>query len=335
MRLTTLLVVLAASVLASPQPAGDVSAALAPGARVRLHAHNCYPQKGLWADRLDRALKTGARPIVIEQDVVWRSGESVVAHEIESAAAAPTLEQHFFTRVGPMLDRALADRRPSDWPIAVLHLDFKTNEPAHHAEVWRLLGKYDRWLTTAERVADPAHVTPLTAGPLLVLTERGAGQDVAFHDRVPVGAKLRLFGTVAPLPPPAGREKDPAAAASMPADALIPTGATNYRRWTNHSWAAIEAGGPPAAGEWTSQDRDRLHAVVKRAHDNGLWVRFYTLNGHGSDANNGWSNSYNFGTLDAARARWRAAIEARVDFVATDQYEEFANELSAGALGVR
>jgi hypothetical protein len=100
---------------------------------------------------------------------------------------------------------------------------------------------------------------------------------------------------------------------------LIPSGATNYRRWTNHSWAAIEAGGPPGAGEWRPQDRERLHAVVKRAHDNGLWLRFYTLNGHGPNANQGWSNSYNFGTLDAARMRWRAAIEERVDFVATDQ----------------
>jgi hypothetical protein len=329
MPLRTLCLFLAGSVLAGPQPSGGSADTLAPGARVRLHAHNCYPQKGLWTDRIDRALGTGTRPIVIEQDVLWRDGQSVVAHEIESAASAPTLEEHFFARVAPVLDRALADGHRNEWPVAVLHLDFKTNETDHHAEIWRLLGKYERWLTTAERVADPAQVTPLTAGPLLVLTERGAGQDVIFHDRVPVGARLRVFGTVAPLPPPAGREKDPGAAASMPPEALIPTGATNYRRWTNHSWAAIEAGGPPAAGEWTPGDRDRLHAVVKRAHHNGLWVRFYTLNGHGADANRGWSNSYNFGTLDAARARWREAIEARVDFVATDQYEEFAKELSA------
>ena len=38
----------------------------------------------------------------------------------------------------------------------------------------------------------------------------------------------------------------------------------------------------------------------------------------------GWSPGYNFTSLDAARVRWRAAIAAGVDFVATDQYEEFA-----------
>jgi hypothetical protein len=323
MRLAPLL----ACILLAPPASVLEPNALEPGARVRLHAHNCYPQKGLWTDRLDRALQTGARPIVIEQDVVWHDGTSVVAHEPESAAAAPSLERHFFARVAPMLDRALADRRTGDWPVVVLHLDFKTNEPDHHAFVWSLLGKYQRWLTTAERVAAETRVMPLVPGPLLVLTERGPGQEAVFHDRVAVGARLRLFGTVAPLPPPPGREKDRAYAAEAPPESLVPTGATNYRRWTNHSWAAIEAGGPPAAGEWTSADRDRLQRVVKRAHDNGLWVRFYTLNGHGPEANQGWGDGYNFGTLDAARVRWQAAIDARVDFVATDQYEAFAQEL--------
>lgn len=322
MRLATFLALVALASTSSLEPN-----ALAPGARVRLHAHNCYPQKGLWTDRIERALGTGAQPIVIEQDLVWRDGESVVAHELASAAGAPTLERHFFERLAPLLDGALSHRRSDEWPLVVLHLDFKTNEPEHHAGIWALLGKYERWLTTAERVADPSRVVPLVPGPLLVLTERGPGQESRFHDAVPVGGRLRLFGTIAPLPPPPGREKDRAYAAAAPAESLIPEPATNYRRWTNHAWAAIEAGGPPAAGEWTSEDRDRLRRIVKRAHDNGLWVRFYTLNGHGPTANQGWSDGYNFGTLGAARIRWRAAIDARVDFVATDQYEAFAQEL--------
>lgn len=326
-------ILLAAALALAGQPVPPRAAdALAPGARVRLHAHNCYPQRGRWADRIDRALATGVRPIVIEQDLVWHGGRSVVAHEAEAAPQAPTLEEHFFARVGPLLDRALADGRRADWPVVVLHLDFKTNEPEHHAEVWRVLGHYERWLTTAERAADPSRVMPFAPGPLLVLTERGTGQELAFHDRVPAGARLRIFGTVPPLPPPPGREKDPEAAAAAAPESLIPSGATNYRRWTNHSWAVVEAGGPPKAGDWTPRDRERLGQIVKRAHDNGLWVRFYTLNGHAPEAASGWSNSYNFGTLDAARVRWRAAIDARVDFVATDQYEEFGNELSSSAL---
>jgi hypothetical protein len=38
----------------------------------------------------------------------------------------------------------------------------------------------------------------------------------------------------------------------------------------------------------------------------------------------GWTPGYNFGTLNAVRIRWAAAVRAGVDFVATDQYEAFA-----------
>jgi len=58
-----------------------------------------------------------------------------------------------------------------------------------------------------------------------------------------------------------------------------------------------------------------------------LAIRFYTLNGHAPAAGLGWSAGYNFGSLDAVRARWRAAIDAGVDLLATDQYELLADEL--------
>ncbi len=313
---------------------GSVSSAVpGPGERVRLHAHNCYPQKGQWTDRIERALATSSRPIVIEQDVVWRQADtnSVVAHEVASAAEAPTLEDYFFERLAPVLDRALAEARRDEWPLVILHLDFKTNEPAHHAAIWALLGKYERWLTTAERVSDGSRVMPFTAGPLLVLTERGAGQEDVFHTQVPIGARLRIFGTVAPAPLPPGREKDPAASVEASPHMLIPSGATNYRRWTNHSWTVIEEGGPPKAAGWTAKDAGRLRAVVRRAHEQGLWIRFYTLNGHTVEESRGWGASYNFGSAEAVRLRWRAAIGARVDFVATDQYEDFDRVLVAAS----
>jgi hypothetical protein len=304
---------------------------LTPGARVRLHAHNCYPQRGQYADRIERALATGVRPIVIEQDVLWRAGanggESVVTHEKEAAAEAPALEAHFFQRVVPLLDRALAEGRRDEWPMLVLHLDFKSNEPEHHAAIWKLLGKYERYLTTAERAAD-RRVTPFVPGPLLVLTERGEGQEHAFYDEVPAGARLRLFGTVPPDPAVAARGNDATVVASNAPELLIPGGATSYRRWTNFAWNVIEAGGQQKAGDWTAADRARLDAVVSRAHAQGLFVRFYTLNGYSSGQSQGWTESYNFGSIDAVRQRWRAAIESGIDFVATDQYEDFARELT-------
>jgi hypothetical protein len=305
---------------------------LEPGARVWLHAHNCYVEKGQWADRIDRALATGARSLAIEQDVAWvvdpqtGRGRSVVSHEAKATGAEPTLEAHFFDRVRPLMERALAENKRDTWPVLVLHLDFKTNEPDHHRAIWDLLGRHASWLTTAERTADPSRVTPFQTGPLLVITENGDGQASTFHDRVPVGERLRLFGTIpAPTFPAAKTSQERAAAlfAATP-EVLIPTGATNYRRWTNFAWAAVELGGQQKAGDWTKDDEQRLRAIVSRAHAMGLWVRFYTLNGHPPGKGLGWTESYNFGSPAAGRERLAAAIAAGVEFIATDQYEELA-----------
>ncbi len=303
------------------------SGPLTAGGRVWLHAHNCYPDEGRGADRLARALAAARGPVAIEQDVAWdsRRRQSVLSHDTALDGTELTLDEHFFHAVAPVLDRALAAGPSPEWPIMVLHLDFKSNEPEHHAAIWSLLGTYERWLTTAPRVTDGAAVQPFTPGPLLVLTEQGNGQEAVFHDLVPVGGRLRIFGTV---PAPSRLEDDTpavrfAAAISAAPEVLIPTGATNYRRWSNFAWDVVELGGQPRAGDWTPADRARLDDVVGRAHSLSLWVRFYTLNGHGPNSE-GWTNSYNFGSLEAVEPRWRAAIDAGVDFIATDQYEAFA-----------
>lgn len=41
----------------------------------------------------------------------------------------------------------------------------------------------------------------------------------------------------------------------------------------------------------------------------------------------GWFRVYNFGSLEAARVRWRAAMAAHVDYLASDQYELVSNEI--------
>ena len=45
---------------------------------------------------------------------------------------------------------------------------------------------------------------------------------------------------------------------------------------------------------------NRLRALVERAHANGLWIRFYTLDGatKAQLSCNGWFHDYNFGSLD-------------------------------------
>jgi hypothetical protein len=308
----------------------------APGARVLLDAHNCYPDGDRFRDRIDRALATGL-PVAIEQDLVWfrdpRSGvfRSIVSHGEPFTGTEPSLAEHFFERVRPLVERALRDANQAAWPLIVLNLDLKTNEPEHHADLWATLGKYEAWLTTAERAADGQPPSPLALKPILVLTGNPASQQTAFHDRIAVGGRLRLFGAIAVDTEPLigrGREAVPKLAGLTPAQ-LIASSATSYRRWVNFPWAVVERGGQVEAGPWTADDATRLRALVSRAHAHGLWIRFYTLNGHATADNEGWTASYNFGTPAAAEARWRAAREAGVDFIATDQYEALARVLAA------
>ena len=300
--------------------------------RPMLHAHNAYPEKGRFGDRIDRALATPATPIVIEQDLALaRSGASVVSHDDKLTGSEPTLEAYFFERIRPLMERALTERRTERWPLVVLHLDFKTNEPAHHRAVWALLQKHQRWLITADRGSDPNQVMPLKPGPLLALTESGENQEADFFTTQPAGQPLLIFGSVPNAP--VFRIEDPeerarALTAAAP-ETLIPSRATNYRRWVNFPWQVIERGGPRQAGDWNDADRARLAAIVNRAHSQGLGVRFYTLNGHDAAAHPEWTASYNFGSFDAVRSRWQAAIAAGVDLIATDQYEELAALMKA------
>ena len=298
-------------------------------------AHNCYTEGGKWADRLSRALGTRQRPIGIEQDLVWRpdgrgGGTSVVAHDPELIGGEPTLDEHFFKVVAPTLDAALAAHETSAWPLIVLHFDFKTNEPEHHRYVMTLLRTYERWLTTSARGADD-RVQPFKIGPLLVLTEAGENQQRDFYDTLPAGSTMLIFGTVPNVSLTNSRDRDVQAEAAVSAapSVLLPSGATNYRRWANFSWAVVERGGQTRAGEWDAADSARLGAIVTRAHELGLWLRFYTLDGFAPIDDRGWSASYNFGSVAAVRVRWRAAIDAGVDLIATDQYEGLAAELAA------
>jgi hypothetical protein len=299
-------------------PVGAGADAIVPGTRVLLDAHNAYPYDGRFADRVDRALATGI-PVAIEQDLAWyrdtRTGlaRSIVTHGEPYSGSEPTLREHFFERIRPIVEAALREDRRDLWPIITLNLDFKTIEPEHLQAISALLGEYESWLCTAERTTADGEIRPIRVGPVLVLTGEQDAQQQEFHDRVPSGGKLRVFGAVhraTPKGPPVLLTK------------------TNYRRWSNNPWSVVEPEGQPKAGAWTPEDEARLVSAVRAAHEAGLWIRFYTLNGHDpADLTGGWSASYNFGSLDAARERWRAAIKAGVDFVAVDQYEEFANLL--------
>jgi len=316
-----------------------VGAAFEPGTRVLLDAHNCYPYHGRWADRLGRALSTGT-PLAVEQDLVWYrdpstgKGRSLVAHDEPDKPALgltgdePTMKSYFFERVRPLVEDALRENRRDQWPIITLNLDFKSEEPEHLRDVWNLLHEYRSWLTSAPRQKDIADVQPLAVGPVMVLTGESDAQRAIFHDAVNVGDSLLVFGAARPQLAQAGSPAEARVRAGEELPDLRPGKRTNYHRWWNNPWSVVELGGQRRAGAWTPEDETRLRALVRDAHDAGLWIRFYTLNGHDPlDESGGWSPGYNFGSEAAARERWRAAIRAGVDFVAVDQYELFGATL--------
>ena len=252
-----------------------------------LDAHNCYPYKGAFQDRIDRALRTGF-PVGIEQDLGWAidpatgKGRPVVTHTAKTTGGEPALRDYFFERVRPIVEKALADNDRARWPLIVVHFDFKSVQPELLLAVWNLLGEYQGWITTAAQTADPRQLSAFEPKPLLVLTEDADAQEVVFFRDVPVGAKLRLFGSAhtkaIPADPKAEHDRQ---LATLPPEQLLPAPPTNYRRWWNNSWYAVEEGGQRKAGDWTSRDDRRLRALVDHAHKLGYWIRFYTLDGFG------------------------------------------------------
>ena len=293
-------------------------AQLHPGAVVTADSHNCYPYGGRWSDRIDRAL-AGGTPVAIEQDLFWyrpdpsRPGRSVVAHSLPLNGSEPGMEQYFFERVRPIVESALRNPDHSHWPIITLNLDIKTEEPEHLRLIRQLLVKYESWLTTTKRTSDALRVGELTVGPILVLNGPSDAQQNVFYDDIPVGGNLITFGAV----------QTDVHDLAAPVNKIETVKASNYRRWWNNSWTVIEPEGQPHATTWTAEKNVRLNSFVAQAHERGLWIRFYTLDGASKaeqDAN-GWFAAYNFSSLDAARLRWIDCIRDGVDYLASDNYE--------------
>jgi len=313
MRLPALAVVAAAACAAQPSPLEFLN-----HNHPLRDAHNCYPYKGQWADRIDRALATGF-PVAIEQDLAWDQGRVVVSHAAKTTGSEPLLRDYFFERVRPIVEKALRENDRAHWPLIVLHFDFKDNSTPLLRAVWDLLGQYDGWYATAIKSGDPHQLAPLDPKPLLILTEENDNQEEVFFHQVPVGGRLRLFGSAHTKP------VDKRLLATAPPEQLLSGAPTNYRRWWNNAWNVVEEGGQHQAGDWTAAGERRLRALVDHAHRLGYWIRFYTLDGFGPGGDTGgWGNDYNFGSREAVVLRWKAALADGVNLIATDQYEELA-----------
>ena len=196
-----------------------------PGGRVLVDAHNAYPEEGRHGNRIARAIATGM-PVAIEQDLVWCKGANgvfdvFVAHETTCRGDEPTLRKYFFESVQPLVEAALASGQTDDWPIVTLNLDFKMDppEPARGrlGITWRVSCLAD---DRADGRPTPDTPAPMEVGPILVLTGQADAQEASFHDAVPIGDRLLLFGAVHDAPPPSDaadwRDSDPDAGHELP-----------------------------------------------------------------------------------------------------------------------
>jgi len=308
----------------------------APGSRCLVLSHNAYPDHGKFADRLDRTIAAGV-PFAVEEDLAWVDGRSLVIHGAKNVTPDdPTLESYFIPKVKPMMEKALKDGNKGNWPLVMLYLDIK-NDPKEHLEaINKLLDKYDAWLTKAEKTADITKQSPLELKPMMVLLEDKQGdiKKEFFYDSVPVGSKIRVFGSAEKFdenPMKLPRDKKEEAVAMMVTrdpEQLVSQKADNYRRWFGTNWAFIEKGGETHAGEWTKASEARLKKFVDYGHRLGYFVGVYCLDGYSADENQGWDADYNFGSKDKVMVRWQAAARAHADFISTDQVEEVAKVIA-------
>ena len=115
-----------------------------------------------------------------------------------------------------------------------------------------------------------------------------------FYDRVPVGGKIRVFGSATKFDenpmklPREKREEAIALLATRDPEQLVTQKADNYHRWFGVNWAFIEKGGETHAGEWTTAKEERLKKFVDYGHRLGYLVSFYCLNGYSDSENQGW-----------------------------------------------
>jgi hypothetical protein len=313
------------------------TAAYVPGSRVQILSHNAYPDHGKYEDRLDRAIAAGL-PMATEQDLAWIDGKSLEIHGAKNVSGEdPTLETYFFPKVKPIVEKALKDGNKGNWPLITLYLDIKNDPPEHLQAISKVLDKYNSWLTTAVKTADINRQSPLDLKPLMVLVEDKQNdiKQKFFYDDVPVGGKLRVFGTATKFDenpnnlPRERRAEATASLATIEPEKLLPHKADNYHRWFGTNWAFVEKGGETGAGEWTAAAETRLKQFVDYGHRLGYFVGFYCLDGYTEAENKGWDKDYNFGGKEKVMPRWQAAVRAHADFISTDQMEDLAAVIKA------
>ena len=159
-----------------------------------------------------------------------------------------------------------------------------------------------------------------------MLTEDNDAQEEVFFkagSRRRQAAPVRLGAHQSPFQADGSRNATHLLATAAPEELLAET-PTNYRRWWNNSWYEVEEGGQHQQATGRRPTTARLKALVDHAHKLGFWIRFYTLDGFAPGAGSRLGQRLQLRIARGREARWNAALEAGVNLIATDQYEDLA-----------
>ncbi|HZS52641.1 MAG TPA: hypothetical protein VFA54_17360 [Bryobacterales bacterium] len=278
-----------------------------------LNAHNCYPAGDHGADRLERARRSGLS--VIEIDLAWseRRRRAVITHTTKLTGSEPTIEAYFWKPMLPELEKM-----PRGRPGILVIFDFKDHQPGTVKQVYQFLQRRRALITACGKRGD-SPATPLDWRPLTVLLS-GDQEAIAMFERLtpPTEPYLAMGNRE---PPNDNKFQENVAN-------YFPEPATAFYRVFNFNWAHIEKSRNNQAGDFTPEERNRLIELVEAGRSKGYWLRAWTLNADST----AWSPEDNFGSREALLARWRAAWEAGLDNVATDEYElagEFLRSLGS------
>jgi hypothetical protein len=277
-----------------------------PARPLPISAHNCYPADSTSRDRLALAVKLGIDNIEI--DLGWDEARRrlIVGHDPapRPGLAYPEFAEYLVPALVAPWQTPRADRAPT-----VLTIDWKTAHPDAIQAFHAFLGRHADWFSSAPK----ADKSSLTERRVTVCFTGSDEAKTRYDALVPAGGEYRAFRDV--VFGGGDYKKDVADYAPSPA--------TAYHRFLTFHWGVIERGGPPLAGAWSEEEAARLSTLVRHAHAQGYRVRFYCLDGHTGPR----VSPYRFADDATARLRWRAAAQAGVDWVASDEYEAIVAEL--------
>jgi hypothetical protein len=237
------------------------AARVSPVPLARAHAHNDYVHPQPLADALAHGFTS------VEADIWLVDGELLVAHDLEAARSGRTLAALYLDPLRDLVDRNGGRVFPSGSEF-LLWIDIKSEAESTYAALRPILAAYGSMLTRfrPERI-DAGAVTVILSGnrprdTLARQMERYAALDGRLPD---------LDGSAPP--------------------SLIPFISDNWQ--THFTWR----GGVP----FPDEEREKLTAIVRRAHSQQRRVRFWAIPDEG--------------------AGWEACLLAGVDLINTDRLD--------------